>query len=573
MTKRIQILSRKILRSILLIGLVSLSSISVHILAAEVSEKLIVQTENGPIRGFVSEEKIQIFLGIPYAKPPVHGLRWMPPQKPKPWKAVKDTTHYSSACPQITTLGPFAGPTSSNEDCLYLNVFTKGNTSSKKPVIVWIHGGGNFAGSAADYNPVDLVAGGSNGSETVVVTLNYRLGLFGTFSTPATNNEGHLWGNYGILDQIAALQWVQKNIARFGGDPQRITLGGQSAGAYDTVANMLSPLSQHLFNRAIVMSSPGFAAEFPSAADALKHGVAFSHAAHCSEYNSTCLRNLSAARILQLQGAPNMNSSFITGTPFVDGKIVPLQPSQAWKSGQFNKMPVIGGSTEDEATFFTGVTEYYSAPLFYGPAWKPMSKKSFTETVKPKAFCLWCQGSVMPEDISAHYKLNDDQDDPMETYQRLGSDIAKCHEQSVFKAWAGQIPVYAYDFTYNNAPFYFPRMPGYKPGASHTIDIQFIFRDFHGGTLGVNIDQTTGQPRSLNAREQILADQMIGMWTQFAATGNPNGTGDTPWPQMHDTVQGKYLVQDLNISTINATTYRKKYQCNFWDSLKTRKQD
>ncbi len=526
----------------------------------------IVMTAKGAVRGYSGSDRVERYLGIPYAKAPVGRLRWMPPEEINAWEGIKNTTQFANSCSQVTTLGPFAGPTSVNEDCLYLNVFTTNNHNKKKPVIVWIHGGGNFAGSSTDYDPSPLVIGGTNGGETVVVTFNYRLGLFGTLSVPSLNKEGHLWGNYGVLDQIAVLKWVKQNIAQFGGDPERVTLGGQSAGAYDTVANMLSPLAHDLFHRAIVMSSPGFAAGFPTADMALKNGSAFSKAANCDVNDATCLRNLSAERVLQLQGAPNMNGPYITGTPFVDGTVIPRQPSDAWISGQFNKVPVMGGSTEDEATFFTGVTEYYSAPLFYGPSWKPMDKASFTQTMKPGAFCLWCNGNKVPDDASEHYSLSQNQDDPMEAYQRMLTDIAKCQEQTVLTKWASQLPLYVYDFTYNNAPFYFPKMPGYKPGASHTADIQFVFKNFHGGHLGVNVDQTTGYPRELNQHEQQLADQMAGMWTRFAATGNPNGKGDQPWPRMNDLKNGVYLVQDLTSTTMTSSDFRKKYQCEYWDS-------
>ncbi|MFV0574192.1 MAG: carboxylesterase/lipase family protein [Vibrio sp.] len=527
----------------------------------DTQESPVIQTEKGAVRGSVTRDKIQQFLGIPYAKAPIGKLRWMPPQPVEAWEGVKNTTEFSSACPQVTTLGPFAGPTSANEDCLYLNVFTSGETQSLKPVIVWIHGGGNFAGSSTDYDPTPLVQGKPDGQQTVVVTFNYRLGLFGTLSTPSLNTEGHAWGNYGVLDQIAVLKWVKQNIAKFGGDPERVALGGQSAGAYDTVANMLSPLSEGLFNRAIVMSSPGFAAGFPTATDALNNGTSFAKAAGCDANDADCLRNLSTARILQLQGAPNMNSPFITGTPFVDGTIIPLQPEDAWNTGNFNKMPVMGGS----ATFFTGVTEYYSAPLFYGPSWKPMYKASFSQTMKPGEFCLWCSGNQLPDDALEHYSLSQHQNDPMEAYQRLLTDIAKCQEQRVLTKWTAQIPVYAYDFTYNDAPFYFPKMPGFKPGASHTADIQFVFRHFHGGQLGVNVDQKTGLPRELNSQEQKLADQMVGMWTHFAATGNPNGSGEHPWPRLRNVNDGHYLVQNLNTTTMSSKEFREKYQCDYWD--------
>ena len=153
----------------------------------------------------------------------------------------------------MTELGAFAGPSSTTEDCLYLNVFTTG-TSPAKPVLVWIHGGGNVDGETNDYDATKLAT--SPSSPTVVVTVNYRMGLFGYLSESHLNAEGHLWGNYGILDTQAALRWVKANIAAFGGDPNNVALGGQSAGSEDTAANMISPLAAGLFNRAINQSPP-----------------------------------------------------------------------------------------------------------------------------------------------------------------------------------------------------------------------------------------------------------------------------------------------------------------------------
>jgi para-nitrobenzyl esterase len=192
------------------------------------------------------------FLGIPYAAPPTGDLRWKPPA-PTAHHALLDATKFANTCPQVTTLGPFAGPTSTTEDCLYLNVFTTG-TSPSKPVLVWIHGGGNITGETNDYDGSKLAAGGPLGTPIVVVTINYRLGLFGFVSESHLNAEGHPWGNYGILDQQAALRWVQANIAAFGGNPNNVTLGGQSAGAIDTTANLISPAAAGLFHRAITQT-------------------------------------------------------------------------------------------------------------------------------------------------------------------------------------------------------------------------------------------------------------------------------------------------------------------------------
>jgi para-nitrobenzyl esterase len=208
-----------------------------------------VKTVEGSVQGF-SKDGVDIFLGIPYAAPPVGKLRWQPPA-PVAHYGRRDATQYAPSC-EVTESQSFGGPVRQSEDCLYLNVFTTnahaGNHRKGLPVIVWLPGGGNVEGESTDYDGSKLATGGPLGTPTVVVTINYRLGLFGFLSEQHLNAEGHVWGNYGILDQQAALRWVQRNISQFGGDPNKVALGGQSAGAVDTGANVLSPAAAGLFN-------------------------------------------------------------------------------------------------------------------------------------------------------------------------------------------------------------------------------------------------------------------------------------------------------------------------------------
>ena len=506
----------------------------------------VVNTAEGPVRGF-TKNGVEIFLGIPYAAPPVGDLRWTPPQAVRHWTETRDANRYGKTCPQVYQLGVFAAPTSITEDCLYLNVFTTAEGHNSKPVIVWIHGGGNFDGESNDYDGSKLATGGSIGTPTVVVTFNYRLNMFGFFSHPAINAEGHRWGNYGILDQQAVLSWVQRNIAVFGGDPTRVALGGQSAGAQDTAANVLSPLSKGLFNRAIVQSTPGFTTFVAPAAVAATNGINFAAAAGCPGTKAAaaaCLRKLSAARILQLSATGAANSPYVTGL-IVDGSVIPIAPGQAWTTGQFNKMPMMGGAVKDEITFFTGINEWLS-----GPPQAPLTADQYAAAV----------GAV----VAAEYPVSAYGGDPMLAYERAVTDQFKCTELHVVQLWAVQAPTYAYDFVYQNAPYYFAKMPGFRPLAAHTIDIQFLFPGWHGGDLGVNIDQGTGEQRELNAAETGLSDQLVAAWTNFAATGNPNGSGDSPWPVFTAGSQ-KYFVQDLSVSTETVEQFRSAYKCDFWD--------
>jgi para-nitrobenzyl esterase len=217
-----------------------------------------VQTAEGAVQGLARGGMNQ-FLGIPFAAPPVGALRWQPPRPHAAWTQTLNATEFGKTCAQITELGVFAGPVSVSEDCLFLNVFTTNAAqrpgAKKLPVLVWVHGGDLFDGESNDYDASALVKGGPAGP-TVVVTINYRLGLFGYLGHPALDAEGHDFANYGLLDQQAALRWVHGNIAAFGGDPGNVTVGGQSAGATSTAAVMISPASAGLLHRAIFESGP-----------------------------------------------------------------------------------------------------------------------------------------------------------------------------------------------------------------------------------------------------------------------------------------------------------------------------
>jgi para-nitrobenzyl esterase len=510
----------------------------------------VVNTTNGSVRGF-SSSGVYRFLGIPYAAPPIGNLRWRPPAPVEKWRDTRDATRFGNPCPQVTELGAFAGPPSTTEDCLYLNVFTTGNSGPKKPVIVWIHGGGNIDGSTDGYDGSKLATGGPSGIPTVVVTINYRLGLFGFLSESHLNNEGHPWGNYGLLDSQAALRWVQRNAAAFGGDPNNVTLGGQSAGAINTAANLMSQAAAGLFHRAITQSSPIPNGFFLAAGPALTNGNGFATAAGCS--NAACLRNLTAERILQLQGTPNANGPYVTG-PIVDGTIVPMPPETAWTTGAYHHMPILGGTTRDELTFGLAINEYFS-----GPPQVPLTPAQYNANNSPA--------------ILAQYPLSAYGGNPTAAQNRVITDPFKCNGYRVLTQQAatnGSYPVYGYDFTYQRAPFYFPQMPNpydttgfFQALAYHTADIQFVFPKWHGGNLGVNLDQLTGKPREIQGAEIALSDSLVAAWTKFAKYGNPNGSGNSPWPRF---TSGSPIMlrQDIPSALETGAQFKTNYKCDFW---------
>jgi para-nitrobenzyl esterase len=522
----------------------------------------VVKTADGPVRGF-AQEGVYEFLGIPYAAPPVGSLRWMPPQPVKPWSETLDATKFANTCPQVTELGAFAGPSSITEDCLYLNVFTTRLTAQNNgnAVLVWIHGGGNVDGESNDYDAAKLATGGPQGTPTVVVTLNYRLGLFGFLAHPALDNEGHPFANYGILDIQAVLNWVQHNIQAFGGDPTRVALGGQSAGAIDTGANMLSPLAKGLFNRAIFESAPVIGSAFYfTLSTGLTAGNGFATAADCPGTDAAaaaCLRQLTAQRILQLSGTPNASGPYVTGA-MIDGTIIPTAPETAYQAGQFNKMPIMGGNVQNELTFSNAITEYFS-----GPPQTPLTAAQYEANIN-SAYPPATAAKVLAEYPVSSYPS------PQLAYAQASTDpLLACQPRFVVHLWSKFVTVYQYEFNYQNAPYYFPHMPGFVALASHTIDIQFLFQNWHGGQLGVNLDQTTGQPRELDSSETTLSDQMIAFWTNFASTGNPNKSGNSPWPKFTSQSGAPVILSENvpSVATFTDAQYAAEHHCAFWDPI------
>ena len=550
-------------RAAVLVAACGLSLLALPATAGADAAKPNVRTSDGPVRGFVKNGTNR-FLGIPYAAAPVGRLRWRPPEPRAAWRRPLDATDFGASCPQVTTLGVFAGPTSVNEDCLYLNVFTtRGHRSrsARKPVLVWIHGGGNVDGSSSDYDGSKLASARRyGGKDTVVVTVNYRLGLLGFLAHPALDSEGHAFGNYGTMDIQAALRWVQRNIARFGGNPDNVTLGGQSAGASETGANVISPLSAGLFHRAIFQSN--FTSTFAPLSVGLSRGNGFAQAAGCpgdGASSAACLRNLSVPEVLQLQGTANANGPYVTGQ-MVDGTIVPITPEQAWSTGRFNHMPIMGGNTRDERTFTTGITEYFS-----GPPQQPLSAEDYTTNVTRAYSGNAGPGNTPPayppgtvEKVLAEYPLSD-YPSPFLADDAAFTDPGACRGLHVSNLLSKSDPVYSYQFDYRDAPYYFPEMPGFDPLAAHTIDIQFLFPLWHGGELGVS--------HALNDAETKLSNELVAAWTNFAAGGNPNGSADTPWPR-YVNGRGPYYSQNIpGSSTVTAEQFATQHHCDFWDSI------
>jgi para-nitrobenzyl esterase len=487
------------------------------------------------------------FLGIPYGAPPVGDLRWRPSKPAASWSGVRNSTKFGPICAQITTLGVFAGPVNNNEDCLSLNIFTpKLGTNQKLPVLVWIHGGGHVDGASADYDGSKLAKDGN----TVVVTINYRLGLLGYLAHPALDAEGHLFGNYGTTDQQLAMKWVQRNIAAFGGNPNNVTLGGQSAGSTSTGLNVISPLSRGLFDRAIFQSAALLT--LPSLDIAETRGTNFAVAAGCGRGKSAavaaCLRSLSAGKIMSLQGTASANGPYVTGL-MVDGTILPQQPFTAWQNGRFSRVPVMSGNARDEGAFTVSILEYFSK--------RPLTAAEYQSYVKttyvPPAYRPGTADRVLAQyPVSAYAS-------PSLAYVAVGTDAGQaCRHRLLDQLLSKWVPVYAYEFRDRTAPYYFPPM-SFPVRAAHTIDIQYLFPLWHGGPKGI-IHQ-------LNSQQQRLSDQLVDFWTTFARTGNPNGTRNRPWPR-YEAKLDNYFIENIPNSTVIAgvSAFAADHHCRFWES-------
>jgi para-nitrobenzyl esterase len=459
---------------------------------------------------------------------------------------VRNTTRFGPICAQITTLGVFAGPANNNEDCLSLNVFTPKLGNQKLPVLVWIHGGGHVDGASADYDGSKLARDGN----TVVVSINYRLGLLGYLAHPALDAEGHLFGNYGTTDQQLAMKWVQRNIAAFGGNPNNVTLGGQSAGSTSTGLNVISPLSRGLFHRAIFQSAALLT--LPSLTIAETRGTNFAVAAGCGNGKTaavaTCLRSLSAAKIMSLQGTASANGPYVTGL-MVDGKILPEQPFTAWQNGRFSRVPVMSGNARDEGAFTVSILEYFAK--------RPVTAAEYESFVKatyqPPAYRAGTADRVLAQyPVSAYAS-------PSLAYVAVSTDAGQaCRHRLLDQLLSKWVPVYAYEFRDRTAPYYFPPM-SFPVRAAHTIDIQYLFPLWHGGPKGI-IHQ-------LNSQQQKLSDELVGFWTTFARTGNPNGTRNRPWPR-YEARLDNYLFENIPKSTVvaGASGLAAESRCRFWES-------
>lgn len=456
-----------------------------------------VRVEGGLVSGVSgSDATVRVFKGIPYAAPPVGNMRWRDPQPAKAWEGVLKADHFGPSCMQgpPQNFGPYTSefliaPQPISEDCLYLNIWTAARSASeRRPVFFWMHGGGLSAGSGS----IPIYDGEALAKKGIVfVNINYRLSVFGFLAHPELSKEsGHnSSGNYGHLDQLAALRWVQKNIAAFGGDPNRITIAGQSAGAGSTCALLASPLAKGLVRGAIVESSLSTASnrQRKNLAEAEQSGVEFAKSKKAASIKE--LRAMPAADLIKEQDYRGLGFGTI-----IDGYLLPSSIAKVLSEGKQSDVPILAGWNVEDGSLTIG---------------DAVTAEGFREQARKKygadadAFLkAYASGSDDEAKVSSKYSARDEgAGAQMRIWARL-------------QAKTGKSKIYPYLFSMSS-----PGNPGEaNPGAFHTSEIPYAFNNLNKWN------------RPWKAEHRKLANTMSSYWVNFVATGDPNGKGLPQWP-------------------------------------------
>ncbi|TVT18938.1 carboxylesterase family protein [Amycolatopsis acidiphila] len=479
----------------------------------------VARTASGVVRGS-SSSGVDSFLGIPYAAPPIGDLRWRPPAAPASWTGVRDAVAYGNRCPAQASTN---GPRSEDEDCLYLNV-QRPIAADKLPVFVWIHGGGLVNGSSNQHDG-SLIAK-TNG--VVVVTLNYRLGLFGFLAHPGLTAEAGQSGDYGFMDQQAALRWVRQNISAFGGDPAQVTLGGESAGGFSTCAHLASPSSRGLFQRAIIQSGSCISTPLPQAEQA---GVTVAQSLGCADV--ACLRALPASRLVDA----STSASLVSRVP-----VLPRPPDTAVRTGDFGRVPLMVGANRDEGRTF--------AQGFVG-ATREQYESWVTSTFDERVLSRYPWPSHADQ-FTAAYLIG-----AIMTDSGLVGGIGGCSTSDLVTTFAGWTRTYAYQFDHRTGPGLAPT-PGYVWGAGHAAELAYLWPSFDNGTpIAPTFD----------ASERRLSADMVRYWGSFIRSGRPFAPGSSPWPAYN----GAKLTLSLRAGGASVPiSYRQlgaEHNCDLWRSL------
>lgn len=469
------------------------------------SAPTLVHVGAGTLAG-TETDGVRRFAGIPYAAPPVGALRWRPPAPVARWTGVRQAADFGARCTQPRIPGTAPRPVAMSEDCLFLNVWTAARPARPAPVLVWIHGGGSRVGTGSDpvFDGTHLARRG-----IVVVTINYRLGALGFLSLPALDREsgGHGSGNYGFLDDIAALRWVRDNIAAFGGDPRRVTIAGESSGSVAVGVLMASPLAHGLFAQAIGESGSVFrraehgsmGATTLAAEDAKGERLLRYEQARHGRGDLAFLRTLPAATV-NADADAVVNTTAFYNLPVVDGTVLTEAPAKTFAAHRQNDVPLIVGWNAIEGSLMRGPT-----------------MDGTPDQILKQRFGAAAAASLRP-----FYPSADPAEEAASGMRLLGDESIACGTW----AWAmaqhatGTHPVFLYVFTQapNIPPHRFP-IPDGTAGAFHGAEMAYVFD---------NLDAKAGW--TIDATDRRVADQMSGYWVGFVRTGVPGGAGLPAWP-------------------------------------------
>jgi para-nitrobenzyl esterase len=513
MTDRPAQIGLRIACALMLAGLILGLSSMAH------ADPLMVKIEQGKVHGkTIGDGKVKAFLGLPYAAPPVGDLRWRAPEPPVKWKGVRDATRFGARCVQARIWDDMifqdSGP---SEDCLFLNVYALADSTekSKLPVMFWIHGGGYKAGASSEprHNGDFLPTKG-----VVLVTINYRLGVFGFLATEDLAKETNgAAGNYGLMDMVAALEWVKVNIKKFGGDPENVTIFGESAGSSSVSRLIASPAARGLFHKAIGESGAAFSGAWPADDMEAREKRDGDWVASLGVKSLAELRAVPADKILE--AAKTKREGF---PPVIDGKLLTEPVADTYAAGKQAHVPLLAGWNRDEdASLGNGMT---------AEKWRSFGPQAFGDDHGAE-FAKLYPGDTEAQAIRSAIDFWSDAFIAFETWKWI-----EAHRKT------GESPVYRYHFELPAPPSKF------HPGslAFHSDDIEYIF-----GTLDT-------RPGAVwRPEDRKLSEQMMNYWTNFAKTGDPNGPGLPEWPKYG---KGDELIHLDSTISAGPDTLRPRYE-------------
>jgi len=529
-------------------------------------------TASGPVSA-VPRGAMKSYFAIPYAAPPLGELRWRAPQPVASWSTPLANTKSAASCLQTGEKDNPFRVNGDSEDCLYLDVHAP-TGAGPFPVMVWIHGGAFNTGAASVYaDPTPLVAKG-----VIVVGINYRLGAMGFLGHPALRDADGSVGNYGIMDQQAALRWVEANIAQFGGDPKNVTIFGESAGGFSVMTHLASPLSAGLFDKAIIQSGAYGVSSQLTQAELEKKSLAIAEKVILTAGNlpgcpvdavtAACLRGLSDA-LVRNQLAAAFAASISNPVPSVDGKVLPATIKDTFAAGRNNKAPVINGSNQDEFALFFALAELSARTRASPPNLDPTDKRYLMKApAYPMTVSALAAGGglgVPGSQLSAtHYPLasygTDTNLQASLAATALATDATfSCNGLNVSSRIKAQgSPTWMYEFRDQTAIPIIGIIDGKYPlslqqGAAHAAELPYLF----------NMHDMQNDERT------ALQTAMSRYWVNFARTGNPNGNGVPAWGDFASgTVQKLDIASDGGVAPMPASTFAAEHKCDgVWKGL------